>query len=56
MDKFYSKRIKKRAKLLIRLNDYVKKITDQEIKEEIIEVKGAYFEYSLSGSSKALAD
>jgi len=50
------KELKKGSKLLIRLNDYVKKNTDQEIKEEVIEVKGAYFEYSLSGSSKALAD
>jgi len=28
----------------------------REMKKQVIEVEGAYFEYSLSGSSKALAN
>lgn len=50
---FYSEeveKIKKGSKLLIRFDDY------ESINRRDIKVKGAYFEYSLSGSSKALAE
>lgn len=50
---FYSEeveKIKKGSKLLIRFDDY------ESINRRDIKAKGAYFEYSLSGSSKALAE
>jgi len=54
------------SRLLIRVNDYYKKISRKKgemvnegykfVFEGRIEVEGAYFEYNLSGSSKALAE
>jgi hypothetical protein len=48
--KWHVEKIKKGSKLLIRFDDY------ESINKGIIKVKGAYFEYNLSGSSKALAE
>ena len=48
--KWHVEKIKKGSKLLIRFDDY------ENLNKGVIKVEGAYFEYSLSGSSKALAE
>ena len=48
--KWHVEKIKKGSKLLIRFDDY------ENFRKGVIKVEGAYFEYNLSGSSKALAE